>query len=393
MNTIQFRQLIQESIQDYIREIDMAGDIAALEAKLEKIEEEISIREKKINKEGIDETMHDLIDEKKLQVLQKEVNVLRKKQVTYENQLEKLKAKQLGKSTEKPEAENVEIVEPANASEEGAVKIDATIKEGPDDGDEDDDYDDGEPGDATGDTEDDTTEFHPGTYNDHNSPNYDVNRLEEKRKAKKKVKKVVDVDMDAEPSEPKLKFGSPEWRAKYSIGKGKGKKKVEVNEDLSMVGDIALGVAGGLVGLYLLVKGAGYVKNFFGDAAWALANALEKKVVQSHHKMKKENISSIIEKFEGDEQLASMYEALPEKTDKNKNERAKQLKVIASYIKSKLTTDEMKYFEDISSMLRTGEMKENEEEPLNEQFLYMQKLAGVITEAQYKQKMYPTILG
>ena len=62
MNSTSLIQLIRESINEYIREIDEAGDIAALEAKKNKTQEAIDLREKKMNMEGIDEAYHDMID-------------------------------------------------------------------------------------------------------------------------------------------------------------------------------------------------------------------------------------------------------------------------------------------------------------------------------------------
>ena len=46
----QLRQLIQESIQEYIREIDSAGDKAALDAKIKACDEAIASRTKKIER-------------------------------------------------------------------------------------------------------------------------------------------------------------------------------------------------------------------------------------------------------------------------------------------------------------------------------------------------------
>ena len=45
------------------------------------------------------------------------------------------------------------------------------------------------------------------------------------------------------------------------------------------------------------------------------------------------------------------------KARENNALRAKQLQAIAKYIKSKLTPEEMKYFIDVSSMMRTGDIE------------------------------------
>ena len=54
MNSTSLIQLIRESINEYIREIDEAGNIAALEAKMNKTQEAIDLREKKMNMDGIE---------------------------------------------------------------------------------------------------------------------------------------------------------------------------------------------------------------------------------------------------------------------------------------------------------------------------------------------------
>jgi len=93
MNSISLRQLIRESINEYIREIDQAGETAAVEAKIAKIGEAITLREKKMNMEGIDEAYHDMIDKGKMKELSSEIKTLKKSLSKYEKQLEKLKNK------------------------------------------------------------------------------------------------------------------------------------------------------------------------------------------------------------------------------------------------------------------------------------------------------------
>jgi hypothetical protein len=96
----QLRQLIRESIQEYIREVEASGNIAAQEAKIRACEEAIAIREKKINLEGLDETMHEMIDQSKLNELKKEVKALESYKKKTERLLEKMKNK-AGKGDEK----------------------------------------------------------------------------------------------------------------------------------------------------------------------------------------------------------------------------------------------------------------------------------------------------
>jgi deoxyribodipyrimidine photolyase len=93
MKRLELRQLIRESIKDYVREIEHSGNKAALEAKIAKIGEAIELREKKIRKDGIDEEMHDMIDVKKIKQYEKEVKELQKSLEKYKNQLDKMNGK------------------------------------------------------------------------------------------------------------------------------------------------------------------------------------------------------------------------------------------------------------------------------------------------------------
>jgi hypothetical protein len=141
-----------------------------------------------------------------------------------------------------------------------------------------------------------------------------------------------------------------------------------LNEDMALVGHIALGVAGGLVGLWALVKGGSMVVNVLGTAAADLADKMEAKAKKAAEQAERdgrlETIKPIVAKFQNDTKLKDMYQALPaysnSTTDKGRQNnalRVKQLADIAKYIKSKLTPEEMEYFTDISAMLRTGDIK------------------------------------
>ena len=99
--TNQLRQLIRESIQEYIREVETSGNIAAQEAKIRACEEAIALREKKVNMEGLDEAYHDMMDSSKLNELKKEVKELQKYKAKAEKLLEKMKAKAEGKMAPK----------------------------------------------------------------------------------------------------------------------------------------------------------------------------------------------------------------------------------------------------------------------------------------------------
>ena len=131
MNNSKLIHLIRESINEYIREIDEAGNVAALEAKMHKTQEAIELREKKMNMEGIDEAYHDMIDKGKMKELSGEVKALKKSLAKYEKQLEKLKNK--GEKKEKVEdTEEKEIVDEIaldENSEDSPYKILQKIKQ------------------------------------------------------------------------------------------------------------------------------------------------------------------------------------------------------------------------------------------------------------------------
>lgn len=104
------RQLIRESITNYISEINEAGDISACESKIQKTREAIELREKKISKEGIDEAYHDMLDENKLKEFAKEIKILEKSLAKHEKMLEKLKSK-ANKGEKVEDTEEKEIVD------------------------------------------------------------------------------------------------------------------------------------------------------------------------------------------------------------------------------------------------------------------------------------------
>jgi hypothetical protein len=130
-----------------------------------------------------------------------------------------------------------------------------------------------------------------------------------------------------------------------------------INEDAGLIADVAIGVAVGIAGLWALAKGLPVVGNLLGDTAEALANKAEAKARQAAKGKRKELISEIIKKFEGDTRLKDMYNELVPYSDKMANIRRRQLTTIGNYIKAKLTPEEMTYFSDISSMLRTGDIR------------------------------------
>lgn len=110
MNSISLRQLIKESIQEYIREVETSGNVAAQEAKIRACDEAIALREKKINMEGLDEAYHDMIDEAKKKNLEKEIKELQKYKKKAEKILEKMKSK-AGKEDEKENVEEEGVID------------------------------------------------------------------------------------------------------------------------------------------------------------------------------------------------------------------------------------------------------------------------------------------
>jgi hypothetical protein len=97
MKNIQLRQLIKESIQEYIREVEASGNIAAQEAKIRACDEAIALREKKANMDGLDEAYHDMMDGTKINELKKEIKELQKYKSKAEKVLDKMKTK-MGKN-------------------------------------------------------------------------------------------------------------------------------------------------------------------------------------------------------------------------------------------------------------------------------------------------------
>jgi hypothetical protein len=138
------KQLITESVNEYLREIEEAGNVESMEAKIGRCEEAIAVRESKINKEGIEEAMHDMIDPKKIKELQKEVKVIEKTLKKYQKQLEKLKSKNKHVGAEDTEDSTEESEEIIDENEEfgpsGKVELIPQLPRDYEDEDDDDEY-------------------------------------------------------------------------------------------------------------------------------------------------------------------------------------------------------------------------------------------------------------
>jgi hypothetical protein len=96
MDITKLRGLIQESIQEYLKEIDAAGDRAAVEAKMAKIDEAIKNREDKISRaEALteDEDMKEMVNTGKIASMKKEIKLFEKAKAKYQKQLDKMDGK------------------------------------------------------------------------------------------------------------------------------------------------------------------------------------------------------------------------------------------------------------------------------------------------------------
>jgi len=116
MNSTSLRQLIKESIQEYIREIDQKGDEAAVKAKMEACEEAITLREKKIQAAESLEEVKDMVDPSKIKALKSEIKTLEKSLKKYQKQLDKMNSK--AEKSEDTEEEK-EIVDEVTIDEIG----------------------------------------------------------------------------------------------------------------------------------------------------------------------------------------------------------------------------------------------------------------------------------
>jgi len=132
MKPSELRQIIKESIQDYVKEIEQSGNRAALEAKIAKIGEAIELREKKINMDGLDEEMKDMINPKKVKELKKEVSALQKSLTKYKATLDKMDGKTADVETEVETEvtdeviDEVKIEDETNESHEAPAEHDTT---------------------------------------------------------------------------------------------------------------------------------------------------------------------------------------------------------------------------------------------------------------------------
>lgn len=119
MQVEKLRSLIRESIQEYIKEIDVAAENAAMEARIAKCEEAIKSRETKLENLRNLEEAADMIDEGKVKIMEKEIAELKKAKAKFEKQKEKMLNK--GKKKE-------EVVTDAKTKEAMVDEADVTAQ-------------------------------------------------------------------------------------------------------------------------------------------------------------------------------------------------------------------------------------------------------------------------
>jgi hypothetical protein len=105
------RQLIRESIGNYISEIDKAGEMAGHKAKMQATEEAIRKRKTMVTLDDLDEDIKQMVDERKVKEVNSEIKALEKSLVKLQKQFDKFNSKaNKGEKVEDTE-ENKEIVD------------------------------------------------------------------------------------------------------------------------------------------------------------------------------------------------------------------------------------------------------------------------------------------
>lgn len=117
------KQLIRESINEYIKAIDEAGHKAGMEARMAATQEAIDKRKKMTALDELDEDMKGMIDEKKVKDINTEVKALEKSLAKLQKQLDKLTSK--ANKGEKAEETPEEIIDEISLGEnEGEERYD-----------------------------------------------------------------------------------------------------------------------------------------------------------------------------------------------------------------------------------------------------------------------------
>ena len=87
---IEKKKMKKESVKDRVREIEKKGSIAALEAKMKALDEEIEMRETKLKMVDENEDLAEFVNPKKLAETKKEIKELEKAKAKYEKMYEKM---------------------------------------------------------------------------------------------------------------------------------------------------------------------------------------------------------------------------------------------------------------------------------------------------------------
>jgi len=84
------KKMKKESVQDRIKEIEKKGSIAALEAKMNALDEEIEMRENKLNMVSENEDLAEFVNPARINEMKKEIKELNKAKVKYGKMYERL---------------------------------------------------------------------------------------------------------------------------------------------------------------------------------------------------------------------------------------------------------------------------------------------------------------
>ena len=87
---IEKKKMKKESVKDRVREIEKKGSIAALEAKMNALDEEIEMRETKLKMVDENEDLAEFVNPKKLSEVKKEIKELEKAKAKYQKMYEKM---------------------------------------------------------------------------------------------------------------------------------------------------------------------------------------------------------------------------------------------------------------------------------------------------------------
>ena len=87
---IEKKKMKKESVKDRVREIEKKGSIAALEAKMNALDEEIEMREMKLKMVDENEDLAEFVNPKKLSEVKKEIKELEKAKAKYQKMHEKM---------------------------------------------------------------------------------------------------------------------------------------------------------------------------------------------------------------------------------------------------------------------------------------------------------------